>query len=284
MKNGMKLFFTGMIMLVLLSVFTSGCTGGEKPAALVNGEKVTYSQLDKELEKRFGPRVLEEMIIEKLILQKAKQENVVVSDKEIEDSIAELKKNPQFAMIMKFQKISMDDLKAREKFIQTLKKLISKNITQEEKKKFFEKNKETLEKVKASHILVAKKEVALDILNQIKSGKDFSELAKKHSTDEGTKNKGGDLGSFAKQDMQPEFSKTAFKLKAGEISEPVKTKFGWHIIKVEEKFDTCDKLDKEIEEALAGRGKMRDYIEELKGKAKIENYLNSEESEKEQKK
>jgi len=74
-----------------------------------------------------------------------------------------------------------------------------------------------------------------DIKAQLTKGADFAELAAKYSDDPGSKAKGGDLGYFAKGDMVPEFEKAAFSLNVGQISEPVQTDFGWHIIKVEEK-------------------------------------------------
>ncbi len=103
------------------------------------------------------------------------------------------------------------------------------------------------EQVHARHILVqvdknapmADKSAALkkikDIKSQLNKGADFAELASKYSDDPGSKQKGGDLGYFTKGDMVPEFEKAAFALNVGQVSEPVQTDFGWHIIKVEEK-------------------------------------------------
>ena len=85
--------------------------------------------------------------------------------------------------------------------------------------------------VRASHILVETKEEADGIIGQLRSGEDFSKLAQEKSKGPSGA-KGGDLGYFTKDKMVPEFANAAFKLKAGEISSPVKTGFGWHIIKV----------------------------------------------------
>lgn len=74
---------------------------------------------------------------------------------------------------------------------------------------------------------------ALKVMDEAKKGKDFSELAKKYSQDEGTAKKGGELGYFSAKQMEPAFSKAAFELKPGEISDPVRTPYGFHIIKVE---------------------------------------------------
>lgn len=89
--------------------------------------------------------------------------------------------------------------------------------------------------VRASHILVKTEGEAVDLLNQIKSGKDFGELAKKHSTCPSGK-KGGDLGYFKKGQMVKAFEDAAFSMEKGQFTQtPVKTQFGYHIIKVTDK-------------------------------------------------
>lgn len=87
-----------------------------------------------------------------------------------------------------------------------------------------------VKKIKASHILVEKQKKALEIHELLISGKKFSNLAKKFSTCPSRK-KGGNLGEFGRGQMVIEFEKAAYSLNIGEISEPVKTKFGYHIIK-----------------------------------------------------
>jgi peptidyl-prolyl cis-trans isomerase C len=87
------------------------------------------------------------------------------------------------------------------------------------------------EQIKASHILVANEDKAKEIYELLVHDGDFAELAKKHSLDPGSKVNGGDLGFFGKGRMVPAFEKAAFALKDDEISEPVKSQFGWHIIK-----------------------------------------------------
>ena len=88
--------------------------------------------------------------------------------------------------------------------------------------------------VKASHILVSTLEEANHVLSELKAGKEFSELARKYSSCPSGKNC-GDLGFFGKGQMIKEFEEEAFKMKVGAVSKPVKTKFGYHIIKVTEK-------------------------------------------------
>ena len=90
------------------------------------------------------------------------------------------------------------------------------------------------EEVHARHILVETEDEAKAIAEQIKGGADFAKLAKEKSKDPGAA-QGGDLGYFGKEQMVPEFAEVAFKMYPGQVSNPVKTQFGWHIIKVEDK-------------------------------------------------
>ena len=85
-------------------------------------------------------------------------------------------------------------------------------------------------KIKASHILVEKQSQALKVVEELKAGGSFSDLAKKYSTCPSGK-RGGDLGQFGRGQMVKEFEQAAFSLKPGQVSEPVKTQFGYHIIK-----------------------------------------------------
>jgi len=91
------------------------------------------------------------------------------------------------------------------------------------------------QEVRARHILVETEDEAKGVAAELKKGTDFAELAKQKSKDPGAAAEGGDLGYFTKDQMVPEFAETAFKLDKGQLSDPVKTQFGWHVIKVEDK-------------------------------------------------
>jgi peptidyl-prolyl cis-trans isomerase C len=91
------------------------------------------------------------------------------------------------------------------------------------------------EEVHARHILVETEDEAKAVLASLKGGADFEKLAKEKSKDPSAQQNGGDLGYFTKDQMVPEFAETAFKLGKGQLSEPVKTQFGWHVIKTEDK-------------------------------------------------
>jgi len=104
--------------------------------------------------------------------------------------------------------------------------------------------------VKAGHILVETEEQAKDLKAQLDGGADFAALAAEHGTD-GTASRGGDLGWFVKSDMVPEFAEAAFAMEVGTISDPVKTSFGWHLIKLDEKRDREPPALEEVRAGLA---------------------------------
>lgn len=114
---------------------------------------------------------------------------------------------------------------------------IRPQVTDEEIKAAYDEEAAKLsqtERVRARHILVGSEKEAKDILARIEKGEKFEDLAKQYSLD-GSKDYGGDLGYFTAPEMVPEFSKAAFALKVGELSPPVKTDFGWHIIRLEDR-------------------------------------------------
>jgi peptidyl-prolyl cis-trans isomerase C len=128
------------------------------------------------------------------------------------------------------------------------------------------------EEVHARHILVGTEAEAKEVIAKLKKGADFAELAKKESKDPGASD-GGDLGFFTKDQMVPEFSAAAFALKPGQISDPVKSQFGWHVIKVEEKrarkAPPFDQVKPQLE-AFVIRKAQAEYVAKLRSDAKIE--------------
>jgi peptidyl-prolyl cis-trans isomerase C len=128
------------------------------------------------------------------------------------------------------------------------------------------------EEVHARHILVPTEDEAKAILAQLKGGADFATLAKEKSKDPGAA-EGGDLGYFTKEQMVPEFAEVAFKLGKGQLSDPVKTQFGWHVIKVEEKrirpTPTFEQVKPQIENYVAHRAQA-ELVENLRKSATVE--------------
>ena len=196
--------------------------------------------------------LLRQLIADRLILQEAKNENIEVSDEEfsqiLDQAVSGLPQGITLEQLAENQGFSLDEFKV--KIMEQLivkryldKNVVVKNVGLNEANAFFDTNKEKLKKpemVNASHILVKTKAEADDIILKLKSGTSFEELAKENSLDPGTKMNGGNLGYFGKGQMVKEFETIAFNLKVGEISEPVQTEFGFHIIKVYAKQPATD--------------------------------------------
>jgi peptidyl-prolyl cis-trans isomerase C len=131
------------------------------------------------------------------------------------------------------------------------------------------------EEVNARHILLKTEAEAKAVIADLKKGGDFADLAKKRSIDPAGSS-GGDLGYFTKDQMVPEFSEAAFKLKKGEITEvPVKTSFGWHVIRVEDKRTSGPPSFEEVKEELSeglSREVIQEMLKELRGSAKVERF------------
>jgi len=128
------------------------------------------------------------------------------------------------------------------------------------------------QEVRARHILVKTEDEAKAIAAELKNGADFAELARQKSTDPGA-SEGGDLGYFPKDEMVPEFAEAAFKLEKGQISDPVHTRFGWHIIKLEDKRERQVPAFEQVRDQLAThlvRKAQAELITKLRADAKIE--------------
>ncbi len=131
------------------------------------------------------------------------------------------------------------------------------------------------EEVNARHILLKTEAEAKAVIVEIQKGGDFADVAKKRSIDPGAAN-GGDLGYFTREQMVPEFSEAAFNLKKGEVTQvPVKSSFGWHVIRVEDKRTSgppsFDEVKAELQEELS-RDVIQDILKDLRGKAKVERF------------
>ena len=157
------------------------------------------------------------------------------------------------------------------------------SVTEDETKKFYDDNPKLFtqpEQIQASHILVSDDEILKKVQEELKSGKSFDVLAKEFSIDPGSAASGGDLGKFPRGVMVPEFEKAAFDLKnPGDVSEPVKSQFGWHIIKLTERFPESvmpfDQVKAQIEQELREK-KTQDLLQarskELEDKYKVERF------------
>ncbi len=177
-------------------------------------------------------QLLEELINQELFYLDAVNNNLD-KDAEFVAEIEKMKENylKQYAIAKLLGTIKVDD---------------------EELHNYYDKNKANMvepESVKASHILVDEENAANDIMNELNNGLSFEEAAEKYSKCP-SKSRGGDLGFFTKGQMVPEFENAAFEMELNVISEPVKTQFGYHIIKVTDKKEASEKTFEEVKDQL----------------------------------
>lgn len=182
---------------------------------------------------------------------------------------AKIGDTPDFAARLAYyrEKVLLDEYLTREG---------KKAVTPEAAKKLFDDTTKAMapeEEAHARHILVETEDQAKAAVARLKKGEDFAKVAAELSKDPGSGKEGGDLGWFTKDRMVPEFAEAAFKLKKGEISEPVKSQFGWHVIKLE------DKRSKPLPDFAAVKPQIDQYLERkaqqdlviaMREKAKVE--------------
>ncbi|QEN04950.1 hypothetical protein EW093_09595 [Thiospirochaeta perfilievii] len=210
-----------------------------------------------------------------LLLTEGKKGDFLPTDEEVEDNfkklISQFPSEEQFENTLKEMGDTKATVKERLRDDIILKSYIEGefysqiSVSDEDVKNFYTENEDKFvsqDQVKASHILVKEEADINDISNKLKSGESFEEMAKEHSECPSGQN-GGDLGFFGKGKMVPEFETAAFSMKLDEVSEPFKTDFGFHILKVTGKNDGGKQS---FEDVSAG---IRRHLEQVQAQAKI---------------
>lgn len=259
---------------------------GKDNIAIVNGEKISKEDYKKEMQfygamlasrQNLKNSIVQMMVQDKLIADDMKKNKIEVAEKDVNDSFMNSVK--QFGGQEQFDKMLDDYNMDVEKFKETVKKdlMYQKHrewfnkehpVTDDEIKKYYEDNKDQFAKRDAAHILVADENTAKEIKEKLNNGEDFAALAKEYSTDTANAANGGELGTFSKGQMVKEFEDAVFALKEGEISDPVKTQFGYHIIKLNKIADSLEDNKEAIKKTLEDK-KYSDYIKELNEKANV---------------
>jgi len=233
--------FASLTLAACAVLLMTGC-GDQKTVATVNGQKITKGELDNKLEQQGGKAALAQMVQQDLVFQYAKAHNIDVTDKEVQAKLDEISGHfppGQFESMLKQQGMTMDDAKKLVRENLLTKKSVDANIvvTDAQVNDYLKTQHLTLgqpSQVRARHILVKTQGEANAVETQLKGGADFATLAKAKSIDPGSKDKGGELGWFGPGQMVPAFQNTEFALQVNQISSPVQTPFGWHVIQVEE--------------------------------------------------
>jgi len=237
--------------------------------ATVNGQPIRLSELEvaqQSLPQQYRnmplqavfPALLDRIIDSKLVVQEGKKSKVT--------------EDPAFKKRMAF----VEDQVLQDFWIQ---REIARQVTADKLQKRYEerlKQMPTEEEVHARHMLVSTEDEAKAVLAEIKKGTAVDKLAKEKSTDKASGAEGGDLGWFKKSDMVKEFADAAFNLKKGELTEtPVKTQFGYHVIKVEDRRKApppaFEEMADQLKEEMA-REAVTAQLDQLRSGAKIEKF------------
>jgi peptidyl-prolyl cis-trans isomerase C len=260
---------------VLLALAVSGCASSAKSdntkvLARFDGAKITEGDLTRKIQalpKSIQAAVagrkkqlIEDMAAEHFLLKEAMQRGLD-KDPDVRDVIATAEKK---ILIAKLVEKEIDE---------------KISVTDEELGKYYEFNKEefmTPLLLRASHILVKTEAEAVALKAQLDAGADFEETARAHSTD-ATAIRGGDLGFFQRGQFVPEFEEAVFSMSKGETRGPVKSSFGYHIIRLNDRMEPrlreLRAVRNLVEERLVNEKRSRafkEFVEKLKGNTKIE--------------
>lgn len=278
-------------VVVVAAIFFAIWYGGA--AAIVNGQRISRTEFYNLALSRAGADVLDELITNRLIDQEAAKNHVTIDQTQIDQRLQEYKNSTAggddstWQAVLSQYGMTEASLRTSIRYELIADAIIGKDITvtDDEIATYYNDNKTNYsdpEQVRASHILVSTKEEADAILSQLKGGADFAALAKEKSLDTTSAASGGDLGYFSKGQMDADFETAAFALPVGQLSDPVQTQYGYHIIKVidhkQAKDYTLDEVKDRVRQDLINSkisDQYPDWVAGLKAKAKIVQYWKS---------
>ncbi|WP_144488991.1 peptidylprolyl isomerase [Bacillus thuringiensis] len=235
-----------IIGAAMSSILLLSACGNSDTLVTSKSGNLTQEEFNKKLKETAGKPVLQQVMLDKILLDKYK-----VSDDEAKKKVEELKKQmgDNFkSYLTQTGAKDEDDLKTKIKTQIAFEKAVKASVTEKEMKDYYKP------KLKASHILVKDEKTAKEIKEKLNNGEDFAALAKQYSEDPGSKEQGGELPDFGPGEMDSKFEEAAYKLEAGQVSDPIKSSHGYHIIKLTEKkelkpFDQeKDNIRKELEQ------------------------------------
>lgn len=282
-----------VLAVVLAAVMVAGAgvtllaQGDSNVVAWVNGEPITRDELYDEMVRQVGQQVLDELILIRLVYQAAADQGVSVDPDALAEEMAAIEADvggpDQLAFLLQMYNMTREELERQISLNMLVRAVLEPDIqvTEDEVRSWFDENRDRLrqdEQVRARHILVETEEEALELRERLLAGEDFAALAREHSTDVGSALRGGDLGWFGRGVMVEPFEAAAFSLEPGEISEPVQSQYGYHLILVEDRQEAReakldDTLRSSIEEELREEKlslRIPAWLEELRNAAEIE--------------
>lgn len=277
---------------------TQGMQRGTSVAASINGEVIYASDVAREVDavaRQYGIDlnseqgrsqrteisriVLDQLLEQRLILQEARKRGAVATDTQIDEALAEIRANfpsdSEFQFALSQRGLTLSDLRERLRTnitVQNLQSKVSKaTVSEEEIKKFYEANRKDFdqpEQVRVRHILVETEAEARFVLARLNRGEKFQDLARTLSKDPGSRDNNGELPLIGRGQLVPEFERVAFTLQPGEVSDVVKTQFGYHIIQVIERRNAqpsnLDQVREQIRRQLLSKKQESDFTAWLK--------------------
>ncbi len=302
LKRTLALMMAGIMAFSVLAGCGSDVVYFDKAVLKVNDASLTTGYLDGRIDQMltinqikdgdamadyYRAQIIDGLVTTELIRQEADRRNIKITDKDIEalrkKSIKSYGSEENFKSAMEKYKINdeqFDEMLKEQLRYEKLTDQLKKDI-KVDPEKYYNENKDQFnvgEQVKASHILVKDEAKAKELIKKLNDGGDFAKLAKENSEDTASAEKGGELGYFSKDAMVAEFADAAFAMNPGDIStEPVKTQYGYHIIKVEDKKEPHQQsydevkadLTKQLQESEV-KTKLQELVAKLKKDAKIE--------------
>ncbi|MGJ7919412.1 peptidylprolyl isomerase [Neobacillus sp. LXY-4] len=225
----------------------TACSGGGSDVIVKSDAgNITKDELYEAMKDQYGEQALQELLYTKVLAKKYK-----VTDEELDKKVKEIKDQAGASFEMLLAQNGIKDEKELKEVLKPqllIEKAGLKEVkaTDKELKDYYNNVKP---EIKARHILVADENTAKEVKAKLDGGAKFEDLAKEYSTDPGSKDKGGDLGWFGAGAMVPEFENAAYALKVNEISAPVKSEHGWHVIQLTDKKEkkSFEEMKEEIE-------------------------------------
>lgn len=241
-----------LAIIAIVALFSLAACGNKNTVVETDAGNVTKDELYDAMKSQYGDAMVQQLVEKKLLEKKYD-----VTDKEVEKELEKIKEpfesDEEFDMaLMQSGFESADQLKEEIRMNLLRQKATTDGIevTDEKLKEFYDENKDMFVEVEARHILVEDEKKAKEVKEKLDNGAKFEELVKEYSTDSGSVPEGGSVGTV-KHDSQlvPEFIEAALQLKEGEVSEPVQSSFGYHIIKADKRTDkTFEDSKDDVEE------------------------------------
>src|SRR5699024_2362296 len=234
-----------------IGIISLSACGGSETIAKTDHGNVTKDELYDAMKAEAGGDVLRQLVTFKIL-----EDKYDVSDEEVDEKVEELKEEigEGYEDLLEQQGLTEEDLKKdlKNQLLQQAALTEGEEVTDEEVEEYYDHMKEEVE---ARHILVEDEETAKEVKKKLDDGEDFADLTKAYSTDNSAED-GGDIGFFSAGQMVPEFEDAAYDMEVDEISDPVKSDFGYHIIEVldrqevEEDVGSLEDNEKEIRDNI----------------------------------